>query len=44
VRFAAQGYPVMELEGGFETWKKSELDIEEATAPRFRQASQGSKR
>ena len=44
VRFAAQGYPVMELEGGFEAWKKNELDIEEAATPRFRQNPQANKR
>jgi rhodanese-related sulfurtransferase len=27
-RFAAQGYQVMELEGGFDVWKKYELPIE----------------
>src|SRR5215469_9061202 len=26
--FAAKGYPVMELEGGFNTWEQHELDIE----------------
>ena len=35
VRFATAGYPVMELEGGFETWKEHQLDIEEASTPRF---------
>ena len=28
VEFADRGYPVMELEGGFETWKEYELPIE----------------
>jgi rhodanese-related sulfurtransferase len=27
-RFSDKGYPVMELEGGFETWKNYELPIE----------------
>ena len=27
-KFAQQGYPVMELEGGFEAWKQYELTIE----------------
>lgn len=26
--FASQGYPVMEMEGGFEAWKDYELEIE----------------
>jgi len=26
--FAGKGYPVMELEGGFRTWKDGEFDIE----------------
>jgi rhodanese-related sulfurtransferase len=37
VQFAAKGYPVMELEGGFAVWKENELDIEEAPANRLRQ-------
>ena len=28
VEFTNQGYPVMELEGGFRTWKDFELEIE----------------
>ena len=28
VEFAAKGYPVMELEGGFRSWKEHEMDIE----------------
>ncbi len=35
-RFAALDYPVMELEGGFETWKEHQLDIEEEPAHRYR--------
>jgi rhodanese-related sulfurtransferase len=27
--FAEQGYPVRELEGGFETWKQHKLPVEE---------------
>jgi len=27
--FAEQGYPVIELEGGFETWKRRGLPVEE---------------
>jgi rhodanese-related sulfurtransferase len=29
VAFASKGYPVMELEGGFETWKENELRVEQ---------------
>src|SRR2546423_8454610 len=36
VRFASQGFPVMELNGGFEKWKENELDIEEQSASRFK--------
>jgi rhodanese-related sulfurtransferase len=28
VAFAAKGFPVMELEGGFDTWKEYEMEIE----------------
>jgi rhodanese-related sulfurtransferase len=28
VEFAGQGFPVMELEGGFEGWKQNDLPIE----------------
>lgn len=28
VEFADKGYPVMELEGGFKSWKEHHLDIE----------------
>ena len=28
VEFASKGYPVMELEGGFETWKDYDKEIE----------------
>src|SRR5881396_819112 len=36
VRFASKGYPVMELEGGFEVWKEYELDIEEGQTNRLK--------
>ena len=39
-RFAAMGYPVMELEGGFAAWKASEMDIEEQPAHRFKGTGQ----
>ena len=28
VEFAGNGYPVMELEGGFRVWQEGEFDIE----------------
>jgi rhodanese-related sulfurtransferase len=28
VRFASQGYPVMEMDGGFEAWQENDLDTE----------------
>ena len=34
-RFAGLGYPVMELEGGFETWKDNELEVEEESTHRY---------
>jgi len=39
-RFASRGFPVMELEGGFATWKEHELDIEEESANRLRKGGQ----
>jgi len=38
-QFASKGYPVMELEGGFEAWKDNELDIEEESSNRLKQQS-----
>jgi rhodanese-related sulfurtransferase len=35
-RFASRDYPVMELEGGFESWKEHDLDIEEQAPSRFK--------
>jgi rhodanese-related sulfurtransferase len=28
LEFASRGFPVMEMEGGFEGWKENELDVE----------------
>jgi rhodanese-related sulfurtransferase len=39
VALASKGFPVMELEGGFETWKEYELDIEHAPVNRMKGAS-----
>ncbi len=36
LHFASRGYPVMELEGGFEAWRENELDQEEESASRFK--------
>jgi len=36
VQFASRGYPVMELEGGFEAWKANDLDIEQESSHRFK--------
>ena len=30
--FASKGFPVMEMEGGFETWKACDMDIEQGQA------------
>jgi rhodanese-related sulfurtransferase len=38
--FAARGFPVMELEGGFEAWKEHQLEIEEESAHRFKTGAQ----
>ena len=40
VQFATSGYPVMELEGGFDAWKENQLDIEEESAHRFKTTAQ----
>jgi len=36
LHFAARGYPVMELEGGFDAWQENELEIEEESPSRFK--------
>jgi rhodanese-related sulfurtransferase len=40
VRFASQEYPVMELEGGFNAWKESQLDVEEESAHRYKSSAE----
>jgi rhodanese-related sulfurtransferase len=40
LQFAGAGYPVMELEGGFETWKEGDLDIEEESTRRFKSSGE----
>ncbi len=37
--FAEKGYPVMELEGGFETWKKCDLEIEREHVNRLKRGA-----
>jgi len=39
VHFADQGYPVMELDGGFEVWKEHDLDIEREAVNRLRKTT-----
>jgi rhodanese-related sulfurtransferase len=34
LEFAGKGYPVMEMEGGFEAWKENELEIEPSRGAR----------
>ena len=36
VTFAAKGFPVMEIEGGFAAWKEYELDIEQEPENRWK--------
>lgn len=36
--FASKGFPVMELEGGFDIWKEHELDIEHEPVNRMKGA------
>ena len=36
--FAGKGYPVMELEGGFKTWKEYDFDIEHSPSDRLKRA------
>ena len=36
VQFAGAGYPVMEMDGGFEAWKENDLEIEKGAEPTVR--------
>jgi rhodanese-related sulfurtransferase len=35
VEFAGQGFPVVELDGGFEQWKENDLDVERESINRM---------
>jgi rhodanese-related sulfurtransferase len=39
VQFAKKGYPVMEMEGGFEAWEQADLEIEGEPLNRLKQAT-----
>ena len=39
VRFAERGYPVMEMDGGFEAWKEAELEVEKEPINRLRRTT-----
>jgi rhodanese-related sulfurtransferase len=39
IHFAANGYPVMEMEGGFEAWKDADLDVEREAVNRLRRTT-----
>jgi len=41
VQFAGKGFPVMELDGGFEAWKESDADIEQESTNRLKQQPSG---
>jgi rhodanese-related sulfurtransferase len=40
VQFAALGYPVMELDGGFAAWRENEMDVEQEPAHRYKKNTQ----
>jgi rhodanese-related sulfurtransferase len=40
VVFAGQGYPVMEMDGGFEAWQENELETESGTSSRVGRESE----
>jgi len=44
LQFSTAGYPVMELEGGFENWRENELEIEEESARRFKTGAERTER
>ncbi len=40
VVFAGKGFPVMEMDGGFEAWKENDMDIEREPVHRFKKVSE----
>ena len=42
VTFAGLGFPVMEMEGGFQAWKDNELETEQEPANRLKKSAQAS--
>ena len=40
LKFATKGYPVMEMDGGFEAWQENELDTEKGGGSRMGSQSQ----
>src|SRR5690348_16494162 len=38
VTFASKGFPVMELEGGFETWKEYDMEVDGETVNRLKKS------
>jgi rhodanese-related sulfurtransferase len=39
VEFASKGFSVMEMDGGFEEWKKNDLDIEQESVNRLKKSA-----
>jgi len=39
VKFASQGYPVMEMDGGFEAWQENNMPVETGAAPAERKSA-----
>jgi rhodanese-related sulfurtransferase len=40
VTFASKGFPVMELEGGFETWKEYDMEVDGETVNRLKKTEE----
>ena len=38
--FASKGFPVMELEGGFETWKEYDMEVDGETVNRLKKTEE----
>jgi len=39
LQFAGRGYPVMEMDGGFEAWKDADLDVEREVINRLKKTT-----